>query len=225
MDQRIERRWCAMNKNLGGRPVVHGLKAITGHRIRQARLAFASGKSRRKVSMEIFKLSPRTFGRYLELDDPKAKALRRAVDEGEKLKGEPLASFICMLIDKRDQLCAEQGTIRYQLPPDGEPIDYSKIEVSEEDEENYNNLMGQIEVIEDRIKQALSDNEELKKYINADGREGSNNQMKNAVIIDSKSLDVLASEVGLPPLEVDDYESHRRGHKSKEDNKPSEFTC
>ena len=34
-----------MSKNLGGRPVVHGLKAITGHRIRQARLAFASGKS------------------------------------------------------------------------------------------------------------------------------------------------------------------------------------
>lgn len=90
--------------NLGGRPVVHGLKAITNHRIRQARLAFASGKSRRKVSVEIFKLSPRTFSRYLELDDPKAKALKRAVGEGEGLKGEPLASFICMLIDKRDQL-------------------------------------------------------------------------------------------------------------------------
>ena len=214
-----------MSKNLGGRPVVHGLKAITGHRIRQARLAFASGKSRRKVSMEIFKLSPRTFGRYLELDDPKAKALKRAVDEGEKLKGEPLASFICMLIDKRDKLCAEQETIRYQLPPDGESIDYSKLEVSEENEEKYIKQVEHIRAIEDRIKKALSDNEELKKYIKSDGREGSNNQMKNAVIIDSKSLDKLASEVGLPPLEIDDYESHRKGHKSKKDNEPSKFTC
>ena len=126
-----------MSKNLGGRPFVHGLKAITGHRIRQARLAFAFGKSRRKVSVEIFKLSPRTFGRYLELDEPMAKALRQAVDEGEKLKGEPLASFICMLIDKRDQLI-----------------------------ENNKNTQH----IDLRLKRALSENEELKEYLNTDGR-------------------------------------------------------
>ena len=214
-----------MNKNLGGRPVVHGLKAITGHRIRQARLAFASGKSRRKVSMEIFKLSPRTFGRYLELDDPKAKALKRAVDEGEKLKGEPLAPLICMLIDKRDTLMIESRSLLHsEVRPDG-LVFYTSEGIPEEDDRLYDEKMKHILAIEERIKKALSDNEELKKYINADGREGSNNQINNAINYHAKNLDDLASEVGLPPLEVDDYESHRRGHKSKKDNEPSEFTC
>ena len=207
-----------MSKNLGGRPVVHGLKAITGHRVRQARLAFASGKSRRKVASEIFKLSPRTFGRYLELEDPRAKALSRAVDEGERLKGEPLAPLICMLIDKRDQLCAKQGQMRYQLPPEGEPIDYSKIEISEENQEIYFDLMKQIQVIENRIKQAISDNDELKNYINIDGREGGDILQNRTSDHSYLELDNITSELGIDPLEVDDYESHRRGHKPQKEN-------
>jgi hypothetical protein len=207
-----------MSKNLGGRPVVHGLKAITGHRIRQARLAFASGKSRRKVSSEIFKLSPRTFVRYLELEDPKAKALRRAVEEGEKLKGEPLGTLICMLIDKRDQLCAERSPMMYQLPPDGEPIDYSKIQISEENAELYCDLMKQIQAIESRIKQAITDNDELKSYINLDGREGGDTLHNRTSDHAYLELDDVASELGLPPLEIDDYKSHRMGHKPQEGN-------
>lgn len=208
-----------MSKNLGGRPVVHGLKAITGYRIRQARLAFASGKSRRKVSSEIFKLSPRTFGRYLELDDPRAKALSRAVNEGERLKGEPLAHLICMLIDKRDQLCAKQGQMRYQLPPEGEPIDWSKIQISDEDDELYFDLMKQIQVIESRIKQAISDNDELKNYINMDGREGGDTLQKRTGDHSYLELDNITSELGVDPLEVDDYKSHRMGHNAQEDTK------
>lgn len=124
-------------KNLGGRPFVHGLRAITRYRIKKARLAFASGKSIRKVSVEVFKMSPRTFSRYLELDDPRAKALSQALLEGERLKGEPLAHLICMLIDKRNLLI-----------------------------ENNQNTQD----VDLRLEQAFSENEELKEYINGDGR-------------------------------------------------------
>lgn len=208
-----------MSKNLGGRPVVHGLKTITGNRIRRARLAFASGKSRRKVASEIFKLSPRTFGRYLELKDPRAKALSRAVDEGERLKGEPLAALLCMLIDKRDQLCEKQSQMRYQLPPEGEPIDWSKIKISEENEDEYFELMKQIKDIENRIKQAVCDNDELKNYISSDGREGGDTLQKRTSHHSYLNLDNITSELGLEPLEVNDYESHRRGHKVQKDDK------
>ncbi len=120
-----------------GRPTLHGLKVITGERIRKTRIAIASGSSRNRVAEEIFKVSPRTFRRYLATDEPIAKALKRAVDEGGKLKGEPLAKLICMLIDKRDQLI-----------------------------ENNKNTQH----IDLRLKRALSENEELKEYLNTDGR-------------------------------------------------------
>lgn len=208
-----------MTKNLGGRPVVHGLKVITGNRIRKARLAFAAGKSRRKVSSEIFKLSPRTFKRYLELDDPRSRALRQAVDEGERLKGEPLAPLICMLIDQRDQLCEEQGHMRYHLPQNIEDVDYSKIEVSEEDEGSYVDLMRHISALNERLKRALSDNDELKKYIGIDGRKGDDLLLNRSEDHDYVKLEKLTDELGIEPLEVDDYESHRSSHKLEEDNK------
>ena len=89
-----------------GRPTLHGINIITPTRIKKTRLLLATTakKGRKSIAEQIFKCSPRTLRRILTLDDPRAKALSQALLEGERLKGEPLAHLICMLIDKRNLL-------------------------------------------------------------------------------------------------------------------------
>jgi len=137
-----------MNKKRG-RPALHGLKVITGDRIKKSRIALASGSSRKRISEDIFKLSPRTFRRLLETDDPLSQALKRSVEEGELLQNEPLALLICMYLDQQD---------------------------------------------EERLKQALIDNQKLKEYLALDGRKSNEISTYNS---QAKSLNEIATSLNL----------------------------
>ncbi len=137
-----------MNKKRG-RPILYGLKVITRDRIKKSRIALASGSSRKQISEDIFKLSPRTFRRLLETDDPLSQALKRSVEEGELLQNEPLALLICMYLDQQD---------------------------------------------EERLKQALIDNQKLKEYISLDGRKSNEISTYNS---QAKSLNEIATSLNL----------------------------
>ncbi len=137
-----------MNKKRG-RPILYGLKVITRDRIKKSRIALASGSSRKQISEDIFKLSPRTFRRLLETDDPLSQALKRSVEEGELLQNEPLALLICMYLDQQD---------------------------------------------EERLKQALIDNQKLKEYLALDGRKSNEISTYNS---QAKSLNEIATSLNL----------------------------
>ena len=85
------------SKAIMGRPEVHGLDVIKGDRVRRTRSALCFGRTRRQVSRDIFNVSPKTFKRYMDKDDPRSRRLKRAVEEGEALRNEPLGELICYL--------------------------------------------------------------------------------------------------------------------------------
>lgn len=185
-----------------GRPTLHGLKVITGERIRRSRIAMASGSSRKRIAEDIFKVSPRTFRRYLSTDHPRTKALKRAVEEGELLKGEPLATLICMLIDQRDQCMREAHQIlASEVLPDGVTM-YTSEGVSDEDMRTYDALRAQADELKNRLKKAVIDNDELKQYLKRDKRKQDDHF---SVEIDSIQLNEITSDLGLTPLQTDDY--------------------
>jgi len=188
-----------------GRPTLHGLKVITGERIRKTRIALASGSSRKRVAEEIFKVSPRTFRRYLSTDEPIAKALKRAVEDGELLKNEPLATLICMLIDKRDALMIEsQSLLHREVRPDG--LVFSTSEgISDEDEKAFWQMRDQVDELKSRIEKAVKDNDEIKRYLSRDGRK---NNDKYETIKDNHEfiyLNEIAIESGVKPFQTNDY--------------------
>ena len=172
-----------------GRPTLHGIKIITPARIKKARLLLVTTGSRRQIAGQVFKCSPRTLRRITALDDPRAKALKHAIDEGERLKGEPLALLICMLIDKRNQIIMKLW----------------------EDDTYY--AVGDLEQVQTELRKALQLNNELKNYINKDGREGaqafSDYWLKHKYI----NLESMSRSLGLPPLQINTYLSHREGSK------------
>jgi len=128
----------------------------------------ASGSSRKRIAEDIFKVSPRTFRRYLSTDHPRTKALKRAVEEGELLKGEPLATLICMLIDQRNQCL----------------------------------LRAQAVELTDRLKKAVSDNDELKQYLKRDKRKQGDHF---SVEVEQIQLNEITYDLGVNPFRKDDY--------------------
>ena len=145
-----------------GRPEVHGLDVIKGDRVRRTRSALCLGRTRRQVSRDIFNLSPKTFKRYMDKDDPRSKALKRAVEEGEALRNEPLGELICYLLDMRENALAERSKLIYQLPNDESDIDLSALEISEEDEAEYIKLSQETHT--QSLKQAIETNAVLRAH-------------------------------------------------------------
>lgn len=150
--------------NRRGRPVIHGLKVITGDRVRRARIALSMGKTNKEVADKIFNLSTRTLMRYAEGDDIRSRILKRAINEGEVLRNEPLGTFICYLLDKRDDLLVKRSGYGYQLPQDEAEVDLDALEIKEKDEEEYMRLSESLRECEERIRRALKDSKELREY-------------------------------------------------------------
>lgn len=136
-----------------GRPEVYGLKVITGDRVRRARFALCTGSTRIKVAKRIFKFSPKTLRRYMQKDDIRSKVLKRAIEEGEELRDQPLGLLICYLLDKRDETQALLGEYRHELPENIEEVEADYLRLREEARE-----------YESRLHQALTDNKAVKKY-------------------------------------------------------------
>jgi hypothetical protein len=170
--------------NKGGRPVLHGLEVITGNRIRRARLEIASGSSRRQIAVNIFNLSPRTLNRLIAENHPKSLALKTAIQHGELLRNEPLASLICMLIDERDQLIYET---------EGDQACERRI-------------------LEEKINLAMIMNDDLKRYLKRDGRHKHHLDHHFNEDIEPIRLNEIAEELSLRPLEVLHKEQRRRTH-------------
>jgi len=188
-----------------GRPTLHGLKVITGERIRKSRIAMASGSSRKKIAEDIFKVSPRTFRRLLATDHPMAKALKQAVKDGELLKGEPLGHLLCMLIDRRDSLMIKRSELLIsETLPDGATFMTSK-GCSDEEEEVIFRIREQVASLEDRIRKAVSDNDELKQYLKHDGRKKNENYDLFKEDHDFIKLNEITEDLGINPLQSDDY--------------------
>ena len=164
-------------KNKGGRPILHGLEVITGQRINSARLALANGSSRRQIAFDVFNISPRTLRRYLSSDDPRASSLKSAIRHGELLRGDPLAALICMLIDKRDRLIHENPCNHY-------------LEKT---------------ILEGKIKRALVENDELKRYLKADRRKRNLYDEHFNENIDPVRLEEMAKDLNLKPFTIDEY--------------------
>jgi len=163
--------------NKGGRPVLHGLKVITGNRIRKARLEIANGSSRRRIASDIFNLSPKTLRRLMAEDHPRSLALKRAIQHGELLRHEPLASLICMLIDERDQLIYET---------EGDQTCERRI-------------------LEEKINLVMIMNDDLKRYLKRDGRKKDHLDDHFNEDNDPISLNEIAKELNLRPLETLKY--------------------
>jgi hypothetical protein len=188
-----------------GRPTLHGLKVITGERIRKSRIAMASGSSRKKIAEDIFKVSPRTFRRLLATDHPMAKALKQAVKDGELLKGEPLGHLLCMLIDRRDSLMIKRSELLIsETLPDGATFMTSK-GCSDEEEEVIFRIREQVASLEDRIRKAVSDNDELKQYLKHDGRKKNENYDLFKADSEFIQLNKITEDLGIDPLQTDDY--------------------
>ena len=152
-----------MSQNIG-RPEVHGLDVIRGDRVRRTRSALCLGRTRRQVSRDIFNLSPKTFKRYMDKDDPRSRTLKRAVEEGEALRAEPLGELICYLLDKRENALAQRSLMVYQLPENESDVDLRSLAISEENEEEYMRLSQEVSAYTDRLEQALKDNAELREH-------------------------------------------------------------
>jgi len=153
-----------MKESKMGRPETHGLNIIKGDRVRKARFALCNGTTRIDVAEKIFKVSPKTLRRYMHKDDIRSRVLKRAIEEGEALRNEPLGSLICYLLDKRDETQAQLEEYRYQLPKDESAICLDRLEVSEEDEAEYLRLNQLLKTYTERLEQAYSDNAEVAEY-------------------------------------------------------------
>lgn len=143
---------------------MHGLDVIKGDRVRRTRTAICMGKTRRQVAEEIFHLSPKTFRRYLAKDDPRSRRLKRAIEEGEALSSEPLRELICYLLDKRENALAQRSRLIYQLPDDESKVDLRRLEISEENEDEYLKLSQEIKTYTERLDQAFKDNSEVREH-------------------------------------------------------------
>ena len=152
------------SKAIMGRPEVHGLDVIKGDRVRRARSALCLGQTRTQISREIFDVSPKTFKRYMDKDDPRSRRLKRAVEEGEALRAEPLGELICYLLDMRENALAQRSKLIYQLPNDESDVDLSALEISEEDAELDLKLSQEIKAYTERLEQAFKDNAELRAH-------------------------------------------------------------
>ena len=154
-----------MNANNMGRPETHGLDIIKGDRVRKARFALSQGTKRIDVAEKIFKVSAKTLRRYMYKDDIRSKVLKRAIEEGEALKNEPLGSLICYLLDKYDEIQAQLGEYRYQLPKEESDICLDSLRIKEEDEDEYIRLSNLAKRYQERLEQAYSDNAEVAEYL------------------------------------------------------------
>lgn len=188
-----------------GRPTLHGLKVITGERIRKSRIAMASGSSRKKIAEEIFKVSPRTFRRLLATDHPMARALKRSVEDGELLKGEPLGHLLCMLIDRRDSLMIKSRELLISETLPNGVTTFTSEGLSDEEEKVVIRIDEQVASLEGRIRKAVSDNEELKQYLKHDGRKKNGNYNLFEKDSDFIQLNRITEDLGLNPLQSDDY--------------------
>lgn len=152
-----------MSESKMGRPETHGLDVIKGDRVRKARFALCQGTTRIDVAEKIFRVSPKTLRRYMHKDDIRSRVLKRAIEEGEALRKEPLGALICYLLDKRDEVQAQMGEYRYQLPKDGSKPSLD-LEIPEEDEAEYKRLYQLYEDYTERLEKAYSDNAEVAEY-------------------------------------------------------------
>lgn len=153
-----------MNANNMGRPETHGLDVIKGDRVRKARFALCQGTTRIDVAEKIFKVSPKTLRRYMHKDDIRSRVLKRAIEEGEALRNEPLGSLICYLLDKCDEIQAQLSEYRYQLPKEESDICLDSLKIKEEDEDEYIRLSNLAKRYQERLEQAYSDNAEVAEY-------------------------------------------------------------
>lgn len=125
---------------------VHNLNAISPHRVRRTRTALCLGKTKEQVAKNIFKVSYQTLKLYMRKDDPRSRTLKRAVEEGEALRDQPLGELICYLLDKRENILG-------QLLADQE----AALQASREKHK-------ELEIYSQRLEQALSDNLMLRGY-------------------------------------------------------------
>lgn len=127
-----------------GRPPIYGLDVITANRVRRTRTALCLGKTRKQVARDIFRIPPSTFSRYMHKDDPRSKKLKRAVEEGEALRKEPLGELICYLLDMRENAQCELSLCECMQ---------TRVLLSE-----------RIERYTDKMTRALEDNRELRSH-------------------------------------------------------------
>lgn len=153
-----------MSESKMGRPETHGLNVIKGDRVRKARFALCQGSTRIDVAEKIFRVSPKTLRRYMHKDDIRSRVLKRAIEEGEALRNEPLGALICYLLDKRDEVQAKLEEYRYQLPKDESDICLDSLEVNEEDAAEWERLYQLYKEYTERLDQAYSDNAEVAEY-------------------------------------------------------------
>ena len=159
------------DKNLGGRPEVHGLEVITGNRVRRARLELCLGSTFTEIAPKVFRVSPKTLRRYTKKDDIRTRILNRAIEQGESLRGEPMGPLICYLHDKKEETLALLSDYIYQIPKDEAEINWGALVVSEEDEEEYIRLRKLATDYDERIREAFANNEEIKSHIKATCRQ------------------------------------------------------
>jgi hypothetical protein len=188
-----------------GRPTLYGLKVITGERIRKSRIAMASGSSRKRIAEDIFKMSPRTFRRHLATDHPMARALKRAVEDGELLKGEPLGHLLCMLIDQRDNLMIKKHELLISETLPNGVVFMTSEGLSDDDEKMIDRIREQVIYLENQIRKAVSDNDELKQYLKHDGRKKNENYDLFKEDHDFIKLNEITEDLGINPLQSDDY--------------------
>lgn len=147
-----------------GRPETHGLKVITGDRLRRTRFLLCMGGTKHDIATTIFKISAKTMKRYMVRDDARSRLLVRAIEEGEALRDEPLGELICYLLDRRDEAVSEMAKFHYQLPNNEDEVDLDALEVSEDDEDEYMKCRDEFTHYDNRLRKALIDNHELTKY-------------------------------------------------------------
>jgi hypothetical protein len=79
---------------------------ITSIQMREARLLLSCGLNLGQVCRQVFGSDTGSISVYTSRNSIKSKTLKRMIEDGALLGGQPLGSYICYLLDKLDEMIA-----------------------------------------------------------------------------------------------------------------------